>query len=197
MANTLHPPPRRVALRRRWRHVVPLAVVLMAATQAHAQWVIPEGFDWDMVGGSNDLACTDLIVEGVLTVGAGGAVTGARNVVITATGSVNLAGGTLNLAQQWTNQGVFTAGGGQVVRVDGGMDCSAQGPLGPFDPLAPEVHPGAVAPQPVPATGPGMLAALSLLLGGLGWHLRHRRAGTLAAPRAPGQNSSHTHSNKG
>ena len=76
-------------------------------------------------------------------------------------------------------------------------DCPAQGPLGPFDPLAPEVQPGAVAPQPVPATGPGMLAALSLLLGGLGWHLRRRRTGTLATPRAPGQNSSHTHSNKG
>lgn len=156
-----------------WRYGVVLAALLVAAS-AQAQWVIPAGSGWDMGGGSSDLGCTDLIVEGALTVGSGGSITGVRNVVIAASGSLDLAGGTIQLSQQWTAQGLFTAGGGQVVRVDGGAACPAAGPLGPLD----------FSPKPVPATSPGMLAVLALLLAGLGWrfHTSHRRLGP--APRA-------------
>jgi hypothetical protein len=147
-----------------WRYGVPLAALVVAAS-AQAQWVIPEGSEWDMAGGFSDLACTDLIVEGALTVGSGGSITGVRNVVIASRGSLDLAGGTIQLSQQWTAQGLFTAGGGQVVRVDGGAACPASGPLGPLD----------FSPKPVPATSPGMLAALALLLAGLGWRLNRRR----------------------
>ncbi len=151
-----------------WRHGVPFAALVLAAS-AQAQWVIPEGSGWDMGGGSTDLACTDLIVEGALTVGSGGSITGARNVVIASSGSLDLAGGTIQLSQQWTAQGLFSAGGGQVVRVDGGAACPAAGPLGPLD----------FSPKPVPATSPSMLAVLALLLAGLGWrfHTTQRRRG--------------------
>ena len=144
-----------------WRHVLPVAMCLVAVS-AHADWLIPAGSSWDMGGGSSDLACTDLLVEGALVVGAGGTITGVRNVVIAAGGSLMLDGGTVQLAQQWTNQGTFTAGGGRVVRVDGGVECAAVGPLGPLD----------FSPKPVPATNPGVLAALALLLAGLGWRMQ-------------------------
>ena len=58
-----------------WRYGVALAALLVAAS-AQAQWVIPAGSGWDMGGGSSDLGCTDLIVEGTLTVGSGGSITG-------------------------------------------------------------------------------------------------------------------------
>ena len=157
------PPGRR---RRGWRHGVALAALLVAAS-AQAQWVIPAGAGVDMVGGSTDLACTDLIVEGPLRVGPGGTILGVRNVVIAATGSLDLAGGTIQLSQQWTALGLFTAGGGRVIRIDGGAACPAAGPLGPLD----------FSPKPVPVTSPGMLAALALLLAGTVWCLNRRRLG--------------------
>lgn len=168
-----------------WRQGMPLAA-LIVATSAQAQWVIPAGSAWDMGGGATDLACTDLVVEGALTVGSGGSVTGVRNVLIASGGSLSLAGGTVQLSQQWTNQGVFTPGGGQVVRVDGGVACPAAGPIGPIG----------LSPASVPATSPGMLAALTLLLAGLGWrHTTNRRRGFApqAAPHASNTHSDRSH----
>lgn len=159
-------------LRNSWRYVAPL-VAVMAMASAHAQTSIPAGSTVDLGGGSNDLGCTDLLVEGTYIVGAGGAVTGVRNVLISAGGTLSLDGGSLQLSQQWTNQGTFNAGGGQVVRVDGGAGCAAVGPLGPLN-FAP--------PTPVPVNNPGVLALMALLLGALGWRVQSttRRRGPKA-----------------
>ena len=152
------------------------ACLLAAALPAHAQFVVPAGSTIDLGGGSADLACTDLLVDGTLVLGAGGSLTGVRDVRIGAGGSLQLAGGSLQLAQQWVNQGAFSAGGGQVVRA-AGPACPAVGPLGPFDPLAPA---NAV---PVPASSPATLGLLAALLAAFGgWRARRR---TLARPRQP------------
>ena len=89
----------------------------MAMASVHAQTSIPAGSTVDLGGGSSDLGCTDLLVEGTFIIGAGGAVTGVRNVVIATTGSLNLGGGTIQLSQQWTAQGPWARPGPSVQRV--------------------------------------------------------------------------------
>lgn len=169
-AMSVQNPPKR--LRNSWRYVAPL-VAAMAMGSAHADFLIPAGSSIELGGGSSDLGCTDLLVEGTLVLGAGGAITGVRNVLISPGGTLSLDGGTVQLSQQWTNQGTFNAGGGQVVRVDGGAGCAAVGPLGPLN-FAP--------PTPVPVNNPGVLALMALLLGALGWRVQSttRRRGPAA-----------------
>ena len=162
------------AARARWVALLTVTLMFGAALPAQAQWDIPAGASVDMAGGSADLACTDLLVGGMLVVGAGGSVTGVRDVRIAPGGSLVLDGGTLQLSQQWVNQGSFSAGGGQVTRA-AGPDCPAVGPLGPFNPLAP------ATPVAVPTTSPAGLAVLACLLAALGWRSR-RRAGVAPIP---------------
>lgn len=70
------------AARARWVALLTVTLMFGAALPAQAQWDIPAGASVDMAGGSADLACTDLLVGGMLVVGAGGSVTGVRDVRI-------------------------------------------------------------------------------------------------------------------
>ena len=150
--------------RNAWRYVVPMAAALAMAS-SHAEISVPAGSTIDFGGGSSDLGCSDLIVEGTFVLGAGGSITGVRNVLIAAGGTLSLDGGNVQLSQQFTNQGTFNAGGGQVVRVDGGAGCAPVGPVGPIN-FAPP------APVQVPVDNPGVLALMAMLLGGLGWRMQ-------------------------
>ena len=155
------------------------ACLLGAALPAQAQFVVPAGTSIDLGGGSVDLACTDLLVDGTLVLGAGGSLTGVRDVRIGAGGSLQLAGGSLQLAQQWVSQGAFSAGGGQVVRA-AGPACPALGPLGPFDPLAP------ANTVPVPASSPAALGLLAALLAAFGgWRARRSARALRRQPAFP------------
>ena len=132
-------------------------------TAAHADWVIAAGSVSDMGGGTVTLGCTDLYVAGTLTVGAGGSLTDVRSVFIEPSGSLQLDGGRLELAQQWVNQGSLSTGGGQVLRVDSAT-CPAAGPVGP-------IGMDAVG---VPTLSEAALAWLAALLGWLGLRSRRR-----------------------
>ncbi len=153
----------------RWRRRYALVLAgLACSVAAHADWVIDSGWDIDMAGGSTTLGCTDLIVRGTLTVGAGGSITDVRNVVIEPGGNLQLAGGLIELSSQWTNQGQFDAGGGQVVRVDSGT-CPAAGPLGPVATGA-----AGAALSAIPTVGAAALSGLAALLAALGWRAQGR-----------------------
>ena len=95
-----------------------LALGLTAAMPiAHADYVVPANASVALNGGSLNLACTDLIVGGNFSLDSG-SVTGARNVIIQAGGSVNGGSGALSLAGNFANSGSFSAGSGSVNFVD-------------------------------------------------------------------------------
>lgn len=142
------------------------AGLLACCAHAHADWDIPAGAVVDTGGGATTLGCTDLRIGGTLTIGPGGSITEVRDVFILPGGSLQLAGGTVQLAAQWVNQGSFSAGGGQVVRVNNPA-CPAQGPLGVIDT-------GASTPIAVPALGEAALAGLAACLCALAWRNRRR-----------------------
>jgi hypothetical protein len=87
------------------------------APLAYADLVIPAGSSYALNGGSSDLACTDLIVAGALSVDSG-SITGIRNVSIAAGGSITVTSGTLSLSGDWSNAGTFSGGSGLVSFVD-------------------------------------------------------------------------------
>ena len=157
---------------RRWRRAL-LALGLMGSLEAQAQLVVPAGSTIDLGGGSFALGCTDVTVGGTLVVGAGSALTEVRNFQILPGGSVQLGGGLIALAQTWDNQGLFDAGGGQVVRVASAA-CPAVGPLGSVLGGAP-----VGVSTPIPTLSEVALSLLAALLGSLGWraqaHARTRR----------------------
>jgi hypothetical protein len=101
-----------------WRVVIlsALASCALAAT-AHADLVVPAGGSYALNGGSTDLACTDLIVAGGLSVDSG-SITGIRNVSIQAGGSISVTSGTVSLSGDWSNTGTFSGGAGLVGFVD-------------------------------------------------------------------------------
>jgi hypothetical protein len=99
------------------KHLVVSFVACAFVSFAHADLVVPAGGSYALNGGSSDLACTDLIVAGALSVDSG-SLTGVRNVNIQAGGSITMTSGTLSLSGDWSNTGSFTAGSGLVSFVD-------------------------------------------------------------------------------
>ncbi len=68
---------------------------------------------WSVGGGTLDLGCTDLIVAGTLEIG-NGQVLNARNVTIQSGGFVDGGSGAIELGGNWSNNGGFLAGIGEV-----------------------------------------------------------------------------------
>jgi IPTL-CTERM motif len=108
-------PARKRRLRTNMWGLALLASVL--STAATADLVVPVNSGYTLNGGSADLGCTDLIVNGALVVD-GGSITGIRNVTINAGGSITASSGALALSGNWSNFGVFNAGTGSVSFVD-------------------------------------------------------------------------------
>ena len=95
-----------------------LSLGLSAAVSiAHADYIVPANASTSLNGASLDLACTDLIIGGNFSLG-GGSVTGARNVIIQAGGTLDAGSGALSLAGNFANSGSFIAGTGNVNFVD-------------------------------------------------------------------------------
>jgi hypothetical protein len=99
------------------------------ATFAHADLVVPAGASIALNGGSSDLACTDLIVAGNLSVDSG-SIAGIRNVNIQAGGTIAVTSGTLSLSGDWANSGSFTAGTGLVSFADRAGCATSGGAIG-------------------------------------------------------------------
>jgi hypothetical protein len=96
------------------------AALLFGATLATfsvADLVVPAGSSFALNGGSSDLACTDLIVAGNLSVDSG-SISGIRNVNIQAGGTITVSSGSLSLSGDWSNAGNFTGGTGLVSFID-------------------------------------------------------------------------------
>ena len=91
--------------------------LLLAAAAAHADYVVPPGATIGLGGGSMDLGCTDVIVDGAFDL-QGGTLTNVRHVQIGATGSLTLGSGSVSLAGNWSNGGTLNAGTGTVGIVD-------------------------------------------------------------------------------
>lgn len=140
-------------------------VLSLCSGMALAQVNVPAGATVDLAKGQLTLGCTDLQVAGTLAVGAGGAVTEVRDVLIEPGGLAQLDGGSLELAGHWNNRGQV-AGPGSVQRVAVNVPgCTVTGVLGPI--------PLGRLPSPVPTLDSAALALLALALGALG--IRGRR----------------------
>ncbi|MDR2333986.1 MAG: hypothetical protein LBE61_10920 [Burkholderiaceae bacterium] len=153
-------------------------VVLLCSASVQADIAVPAGATYQLAGGSVDLACTDLQVSGTAVEGTGGSIAGARNVLITPGGQLDISGGSLQLAQDYANQGTVNSAGGSITRV-ASVSCPAKGILGVVDPAG-QVQPNGATP--VPAVQGVALLVLSLLivcLGGL--RFRHRACKALPA----------------
>lgn len=98
----------------------PMGSLLMGACltmpAAHADWVLPPGASAQLGGGQVSMGCTDVQLGGSLGM-TGGRATAARNVLVAAGAQLNLDSGSIELAQQWTNQGLVTVTTGSATRV--------------------------------------------------------------------------------
>lgn len=104
-----------------------LCVALLAAgATAHAQssFDVPAGASQTLAGGSMDMACGDVTVEGTLDLG-GGSLTGVRHLSVAAGGQVILGTGSITLAGNWANAGTLAADTGSVNFVDN-ASCATQ-----------------------------------------------------------------------
>lgn len=93
------------------------AAVIIVSIAAFADVSVPAGGVISLNGSSIDLACSDVIVAGTLSL-QGGSLTNARHVSIAAGGSIVAGSGSITLAGDWTNLGGFSAGTGSVSFVD-------------------------------------------------------------------------------
>ena len=93
------------------------AAVMSVSIAAFADVSVPAGGVISLNGGSIDLACSDVIVAGTLSL-QGGSLTNVRHVSIAAGGSIVAGSGSITLAGDWTNLGGFSAGTGSVNFVD-------------------------------------------------------------------------------
>lgn len=87
-------------------------------TPAWAQLTIPAGGSFDVPGGSVDMGCLAVQVDGALNIIAGQFST-SSNLNITGTGTFNGGGGMLTVGGDLSNTGTFNAGTGSVVLTDG------------------------------------------------------------------------------
>ncbi|QIB65704.1 IPTL-CTERM sorting domain-containing protein [Kineobactrum salinum] len=89
---------------------------------AHAQIVVPEGGILSVPpGGSLDLSCSDLVIEGAVAV-SDGQLTSGGTIDIATTGELTSGSGDITLGGDWLNAGAFSAGTGTVLLID---DCGA------------------------------------------------------------------------
>ncbi len=93
------------------------AGLLLCAVAAHADLVVPAATTVGLGGGSMNLGCTDVILNGTLDL-QGGTLTNVRHVQIAAGGSLVLGSGSVSLAGNWSNAGTLNAGTGTVSIVD-------------------------------------------------------------------------------
>ena len=112
-----------------WRVLVALIIAAGGNTVVRADVNIPAGAQVHLAGGSAQLACTDLLIQGAAVQGAGANTTGVRNLTLAAGGSLDMAGSSIQLAQQYTNNGTVNGVGGSLTRVDS-ASCPAIGKLG-------------------------------------------------------------------
>lgn len=97
--------------------VVFFAAATFCSMAAVADISVPAGGVISLNGGSVDLACSDVIVAGTLSL-QGGSLTNVRHVSIAAGGSIVAGSGSITLAGDWSNLGSFGAGTGAVNFVD-------------------------------------------------------------------------------
>ena len=90
-----------------------LAAALIPLTSARADLIVPVGGTYTTNGGQTDLACTDVVVGGLLVVDSGSLVN-VRHLTIQAGGTVVSTTGTIRLGGDWNNAGTFVAGSGVV-----------------------------------------------------------------------------------
>lgn len=99
-----------------------LVMALGFSGQAKAQVVVPPLAVLNVPsGGTMDLGCTTLDVQGTFNVN-NGQLNNTGNIGIAATGTLNGGQGTVRVGGNWNNSGNFVAGTGTVMFVDG---CSA------------------------------------------------------------------------
>jgi len=94
-----------------------VALALGLPPAAHADLVVPSGAQYNTGGGSTDLACTDVVVAGTLTV-AGGALVGVRHLTILPGGAIDGGSGVIQLGGNWSNGGTFAAGTSTIRFID-------------------------------------------------------------------------------
>lgn len=108
------------------RAVAGLVLWSLMVGLAAAQVTVPSGSTLTIPpGGTLDLGCTPLNVQGNLLVGAG-QVTQAAGIGIAASGVLNGGSGTVNVSGDWNNAGTFIAGTGTVVMSTGCAATSIQ-----------------------------------------------------------------------
>lgn len=111
--------------RGRYGHAVCVTVLMVAAQTANAQLFIPAGGTVTFpTTGQLSLACTELAIQGSLSLSAG-AMSDTAGLTIGPTGSFNAGTGTINVSGNWVNLGSFSANDSTVVFNDG---CT-QGPI--------------------------------------------------------------------
>ena len=93
------------------------SAILFCTTPAHADITVPANAAVSLNGGNVDLACSDVIVAGALSLD-GGSLANVRNVTILAGGSIVAGAGSITLSGNWSNAGGFSAGTGAVNFVD-------------------------------------------------------------------------------
>lgn len=95
------------------------AALTMLSPASFAQFTVPVGATTDVpIGGSMDLGCTSLNVQGTFNVNSG-EVSDIGGVSIAPSGTVNGGQGTLNVSGDWANLGSFVPGTGTVIFADG------------------------------------------------------------------------------
>jgi len=85
----------------------------IVAGEAKADLVVPVGATTSLGSGVVDLACTDLVVGGTVKVQSG-AVRNVRNVTIQSGGAIDGGSGVIQVGGNWTANGSFVAGTGEV-----------------------------------------------------------------------------------
>lgn len=152
------------------RTLLVAAMGLAMSLSAGAQTVHATGSSTHLGGGVHDFGCTDVLINGALTLGAGASVTGVKSLTISPTGSLNLSGASMELAEQFSNLGAVTADAGTLSRV-GTSNCPAVGTPGRIN-LNPQQ---AITPVPtLDVLGLGLLSAALALIAGM--VTRRRRA---------------------
>jgi hypothetical protein len=93
--------------------LIAFGCALALSWPAHADVTIPAGGTVALAAGGLDAGCTDLIVLGTLHTNSA-QVVNVRNLVIQGGGLIDAGASTISVSGNWTNNGTFTAGGGQV-----------------------------------------------------------------------------------
>lgn len=88
-------------------------LISVVAGQAKADLVVPVGATTSLGSGIVDLACSDLVVGGTVRVQSG-AVRNVRNVTIQSGGAIDGGSGVIQVGGNWTANGSFVAGTGEV-----------------------------------------------------------------------------------